>query len=265
MANLEKNNEISEVDNKINSNKLNGKTKRTFGNIVSLVVFYLLIAIFVGIIVAFAIGYKPAIVLTGSMTPSIDPGDVTVYKSVDFDDLKIWDVIMFSGKDAGSESDSTSITNVTHRIVNILYFVNESDVASINEAFTTEVASNSAGFFLIYTNLEINDELDLLSTITVIRKEYRTHGDANNSSTSYESYKENIYTYNTITSGGWPTEEITEAKFIGKVFLVIPWIGIPLNFIKNNLFVIIFGAIAIFALWYLIILFKTKDSKRVEE
>ena len=60
------------------------------------------------------LGYCPMIVLTDSMSPYIDSGDLIVDKSVKIDDVKVGDVISFFDPDG----NGTSV--VTHRVVEIL-------------------------------------------------------------------------------------------------------------------------------------------------
>lgn len=170
------------------------KEKRTnFWSIVNLVFFYFLLAVFVGMIVMLLLGFKPAVVLTGSMRPAINPGDVTVYKEVDFKSLEVGDIIMFHGKDAGDESSTD--TNITHRIV----------------------------------------EMYLEAAVPYVV----THGDAN---------------------GETATETVYEDMFEGKVMAVVPWIGIPLNAIRNNLFVFIFGALSLILIIYIVsLVIKNKE------
>ena len=54
-------------------------------------------------------GYKPFIVLSGSMEPTIMTGDIAIIKSCDRDELKVGDIIAFR--------NGTSV--ITHRIVEI--------------------------------------------------------------------------------------------------------------------------------------------------
>lgn len=75
----------------------------------------LLIAVFlVNSLIPFFTGSAQAlIVLSGSMTPLMLPGDMIVAKSVNPDELTVGDVVVFRG--AGEKADSL----VTHRIINI--------------------------------------------------------------------------------------------------------------------------------------------------
>lgn len=146
----------------------------------------LLIGLLVVCVFLFAIGFRPAVVLTPSMKPTIPPGSLVLVKTIDADDIKVGDVIMFwPKKDGKTDSDDIS---VTHRVI--------------------EIKTDESG------------------NITFV-----THGDANSEGS---------------------TENVTQSQIIGKVHLSIPIIGILFLFIKNNLFVVIFGIIAIICLWYLI-------------
>jgi signal peptidase I len=82
-------------------------------------IFQATIILFISILLAnalipFVTGYeKPLIVLSGSMTPMMLPGDMIVVKSVDPNELKIGDVIAFHPP--GNKPD----TLVTHRIISV--------------------------------------------------------------------------------------------------------------------------------------------------
>jgi signal peptidase len=56
------------------------------------------------------LGYKPFIVLSGSMEPEIMPGDLIITKNIDPENVKVGDVITF-------RSDET--TAVSHRVIKI--------------------------------------------------------------------------------------------------------------------------------------------------
>jgi signal peptidase len=59
-------------------------------------------------------GYFPLVVLTDSMSPNIESGDLVIYHTIDADEVKVGDVISFYDP-AG---DGTSI--VTHRVIDIV-------------------------------------------------------------------------------------------------------------------------------------------------
>lgn len=67
------------------------------------------IIIFIMIAVPVIAGYKPVIVLSGSMEPSYHVGCITYYHSCDFNDLQVGDTITFEASGA----------MVTHRIIKI--------------------------------------------------------------------------------------------------------------------------------------------------
>ena len=59
-------------------------------------VIYLMVALAVGItLLPFALGYKPVIVLSGSMEPQYPVGSIIYYKNTDFDNINIGDAITF--------------------------------------------------------------------------------------------------------------------------------------------------------------------------
>lgn len=59
--------------------------------------------------IPFALGYSPVIVLSGSMSPTFEAGDMILLRKVDTDELKVGDVICFTEEE----------TVVTHRIMEI--------------------------------------------------------------------------------------------------------------------------------------------------
>ena len=57
---------------------------------------YFIIAIFMAIIlIPFVAGYKPVVVLSGSMEPAYPIGSIIFYKPLDFNDIKVGDAITF--------------------------------------------------------------------------------------------------------------------------------------------------------------------------
>ena len=57
---------------------------------------YFIIAIFMAtILIPFVIGYKPVVVLSGSMEPAYPVGSIIYYKPLDFNDIKVGDAITF--------------------------------------------------------------------------------------------------------------------------------------------------------------------------
>lgn len=66
------------------------------------------------IVVPKAVGGRPLTVLSGSMTPAFDPGDVVVIRPADPADLAIGDVITFQERSGAPEL-------VTHRIIGISF------------------------------------------------------------------------------------------------------------------------------------------------
>lgn len=84
---------------------------KVLGAILSLLamICYLLIIAVLAIAAPMAAGYKPVVVLTGSMEPTYPVGSVIYYKSSPFDSIQVGDVISFS-------VNSDSRTVVTHRV-----------------------------------------------------------------------------------------------------------------------------------------------------
>ncbi|WP_410509850.1 signal peptidase I [Methanosarcina hadiensis] len=86
------------------------KEKETLQTVIALLVAVFLIS---SLIPFFTGSAKALIVLSGSMTPLMLPGDMITVKSVNPDELEVGDVIAF--RDPGSKPDSF----VTHRIISI--------------------------------------------------------------------------------------------------------------------------------------------------
>lgn len=73
---------------------------------------YLLIIAYAIVELPMLFGYKPLVVLSGSMEPSYKVGSVLYYKSVEEKNLKVGDVITFE------LDDGTFVTHRINRIVN---------------------------------------------------------------------------------------------------------------------------------------------------
>ena len=158
----------------------------------------LLIGLLFVCVILFAIGFRPAVVLTPSMKPTVNPGSLVLVKSIDANKIKVGDIVMF-WPSADGETDADEIS-VTHRVI--------------------EIRTDAETGKLIFI----------------------THGDANPEGSN---------------------EKVPQSQIIGKVHLAIPVFGILFLFIKNNLFVIIFGIIAIVCLWYLIaMIIKNNKAKK---
>lgn len=91
-------------------------------HILSLII-YALVSIYVVVCIPIIFGYKPLVVLTGSMEPKIKEGSIVYYKKVDPKELKVGDIITFKiGND----------TVVSHRINEVQ-----------NDAFITKGDANN--------------------------------------------------------------------------------------------------------------------------
>lgn len=155
-----------------------------------------LIGILVMCVVLFVVGFRPAVVISPSMKPAIQPGSLVLVKSIDAEDIKVGDVIMFwPSDDAESNTDTLS---TTHRVI--------------------EIKTDEAGSLV-----------------------FITHGDANSEGSN---------------------ETVPADRVIGKIYVSIPWIGVLFLFIKNNLLIVIFGAIAIMCLWYLISMYIKGNKEK---
>ena len=98
-------------------------------------------AVIITLVIALTFGYRPLIVTSGSMRPSIEPGAVILVKLVDLDELKVGDVITFSRGGAYT----------THQIVALktdgsTFQLGEVVECNLNgEKFTITIQSSSVG------------------------------------------------------------------------------------------------------------------------
>lgn len=97
------------------------------------------------IVVPKAVGGRPLTVLSGSMAPAFDPGDVVVIRPVDVEDLRIGDVITFQEKSGEPEL-------ISHRIVGISF-------ASEGREFVTRGDANGAVDLATVTESQVRGEV----------------------------------------------------------------------------------------------------------
>jgi len=76
---------------------------------------YLAIILYVAVCIPSVFGYKPLVVLTGSMEPVFKPGSVIFYEKVEKSDIKQGDIITFK------IDDGTYVSHRVNRIVDGLY------------------------------------------------------------------------------------------------------------------------------------------------
>lgn len=74
------------------------------------IISYVLIGIYAAVCIPILFKYNPLVVLTGSMEPTFKVGSIIYYKEVDFEELKVGDIITFNTKDNSF---------VSHRIASI--------------------------------------------------------------------------------------------------------------------------------------------------
>ncbi len=102
------------------SHKGKGRPVRTFVGILLCIVLILVLIVNVTLIVRSYVnpekvpsfmGYKPFIVLSGSMEPEILPGDLIITRTVDPEEIKVGDIISFRADDS---------VVVSHRVTDVL-------------------------------------------------------------------------------------------------------------------------------------------------
>lgn len=128
---------------------------------------YLLIGIYVFFSIPVLFGYKPLIVVSGSMEPNYKIGSILYYKKVSMNDIKENDVITF-----GTKNDS----NVTHRVFELTDegFITKGDanLSPDSEIVTFDMVKGkvldfSVSYIGFYINF-VNNHLHLVWIIVVI-------------------------------------------------------------------------------------------------
>ena len=128
---------------------------------------YLLIGIYVLVSLPALFGYKPLIVVSGSMEPNYKVGSILYYKEVSISDIKENDVITFETK-----NDS----NVTHRVFEVTDegFVTKGDanLSPDTEIVTFDMVKGkvldfSVSYIGFYINF-VNNHLHLVWIIVII-------------------------------------------------------------------------------------------------
>ena len=146
------------------------------------------------VVLMLAIGYRPAVVLTGSMEPTITPGDMIIYKGISEEDIKVGDILTFYMTQ--ESMDNHSIT-YTHRVIAVK-----------------------------------TDDLGQVA--------FQMQGDANETPDSIL---------------------IPEERILGKVSVIVPWVGQIFLFVKNN-FLFVAGMILALILVGYFVVKLIKSSKR---
>ncbi len=119
----------------------------------------IVISVFAVFLLFFAIGYRPFVVTSGSMRPSIEPGAIILIKKVDMQDLNVGDTITFSRE---------GNVYTTHRIVAIK---KDGTTFTNGEEFTytrdgVSYVGHSSGEGTIITNGTGNEATTLDPTIS---------------------------------------------------------------------------------------------------
>lgn len=83
------------------------------------------VTLLLGYLVILAVGFKPYSIVSGSMSPSINVGDIVYIRKIDFDDIHKGDVITYTIED----------TAITHRVVKVYddYLITKGDNNSSND------------------------------------------------------------------------------------------------------------------------------------
>ena len=130
-------------------------------------IIYVLIVIYALVCAPMIFGYKPLVVLSGSMEPSFSTGSVVYYTKVSTSDLKAGDIITFEGN---------SGIIISHRIekVNSKTFVTKGDANNTvdpQEVPFDKVLGRDANFYIPFVGYFIkfvNDNLLLVGIPVVI-------------------------------------------------------------------------------------------------
>lgn len=128
---------------------------------------YLLIIAYAIIELPMLFGYKPLVVLSGSMEPSYKVGSVLYYKSVEEKNLRVGDVITFELE------DGTFVTHRINRIVNGEYETkgdanNTPDLFKVKYENVKGKVANINIIFVGYFIKFINTHLYLVGVVAII-------------------------------------------------------------------------------------------------
>ena len=131
-------------------------------------IIYLCIGAYAIVCLPMLAGYKPLVVLSGSMEPTFSVGSVIYYQSFNESDLKVGDIITYKLKD--------NKTLVSHRINSIEEGLIETKGDANNVADSQKITADSiigvvAGFYFPYIGYYIrfvNERLYLVACAVVI-------------------------------------------------------------------------------------------------
>lgn len=128
---------------------------------------YFAIIVYIAVCIPSIFGYKPLVVLTGSMEPSFKPGSVIFYEKVEKDEIKEGDIITFK------IDDDTYVSHRVNRIVDGLYETKgdynntpDSEMVSYSNIMGRNINLSIPyiGYYIRY----VNDNLFLVMIVIII-------------------------------------------------------------------------------------------------
>ena len=131
-------------------------------------IIYILITLYVLICLPMLFNYKPLVVLSGSMEPTLPIGSVIYYHPVEEKDLKVGDIVTFKLKD-NKTLVSHRITSIDNGIIKTKGDANNS-VDSLNLTYSSILGVDSnfyvpyVGYFIQY----VNEHLYLVTLVVTI-------------------------------------------------------------------------------------------------
>ena len=142
-------------------------------NIIKNIIFkiiYILVIIYLIIFIPIIWGYKPLVIVSGSMEPILKVGGILYYKTIPLDDYKIDDILVYRIPDH----------NVSHRIVEINNnsFLTKGDVNEYldNPVNTSQILGKGTNFSIpligYYANFIYNHKYLLYISIFVVVIDY---------------------------------------------------------------------------------------------
>ncbi len=112
------------------------------------------IVIYMAIAAPLIMGYRPVVVLTGSMEPTFPVGSVVYYHKCDFDELQVGDAITFKAEDSLVTHRITTINGLSRTVVTKGDNNDTEDPVPVEEdeiaGKTTRFAIPYAGYFVTY-------------------------------------------------------------------------------------------------------------------
>lgn len=112
------------------------------------------IVIYMAIAAPIILGYRPVVVLTGSMEPTFPVGSIVYYHKCNFEDLQVGDAITFKAEDSLVTHRITTVNGISRNVITKGDNNETEDPTPVEEneivGKTTKFAIPYAGYFVTY-------------------------------------------------------------------------------------------------------------------